>query len=167
MKDLKREIDSKENAYQKLIEKIPGFAGYFEREKRRIADKLLRQYFADRLRKTKDALLSEGDILLKQKDFEAVGELNDLIKHFQFIIDKIEYAPQGYSGFFGAVKVDSGMLDKLYSVDTSLVALMEDTEKIMSDKTKTVKEITSMIKDKLKVFESVINERNETLSGIK
>ena len=166
MKDLRREIDEGENAYQKLIEKIPGFAGYFEREKRRTGDKLLRQYLADRLRKTKDMLLSEGNVALKEKDFETLGELQDLVKRFQFVIDKIEYAPQGYSGFFGAIKVNSEMLDKLYSIDASLVTLIEDAEKIVSDETKTVKERINMMKDKLKAFESVINKRSETLSGV-
>lgn len=166
MKDLRKEIDNGENLYQRLIEKIPGFEGYFEREKRRTADKLLRQYLADRLRKAKDILLSKGNELLKQKDFETLGELNDLIKRFQFVIDKIEYAPHGYSGFFGAIKVNSEVLNELYSIDASLVTLIEDAEKIVSDETKTVKERISIMRDKLKAFEGVINKRNETLSGI-
>ena len=85
MEDLNKKINEMENQYQKIIEKIPGFAGYFAREKRRTADKLLRQYLADRLRKTKDELLSKGNTLLKKKEFDALEELNELIKNFQFI----------------------------------------------------------------------------------
>jgi len=38
MEDLNKKINEMENQYQKIIEKIPGFAGYFAREKRRTAD---------------------------------------------------------------------------------------------------------------------------------
>jgi len=167
MEDLRKRIEQMENQYQKIIEKIPGFAGYFAREKRRTADKLLRQYLADRLRKTKDELLSKGDLLLKKGNFNTLGELNELIKKFQLVLDKMEYAPYGYSGFFGPVKVDTEILDKLYTVDASLLSLIEDSEKTASDETKTTKEIISIMKNKLKEFTTLINERLETLSGIK
>lgn len=167
MKDLNKKINEMENQYQKIIGKIPGFAGYFAREKRRTADKLLRQYLADRLRKTKDELLSKGNTLLKKKEFDTLEELNELIKNFQFVVDKIEYAPQGYSGFFGPIKVDTEILDRLHAVDASLLSLIEKSEKIVADETKTVKETISSIKSSLKDFKTVLNERLEILSGIK
>ncbi|RLD20722.1 MAG: hypothetical protein DRI33_00855 [Caldiserica bacterium] len=167
MEDLNKKINEMENQYQKIIEKIPGFAGYFAREKRRTADKLLRQYLADRLRKTKDELLSKGNTLLKKKEFDALEELNELIKNFQFVVDKIEYAPQGYSGFFGSIKADTKMLDRLYAVDASLLSLIEKSEKIVADETKTVKEIISNMKNNLRDFKTFLNERLEILSGIK
>ncbi|MCD6427878.1 MAG: hypothetical protein J7L03_07290 [Caldisericaceae bacterium] len=166
MDDLRKKIDEGENWYQKLIEKIPGFAGYFEREKRRTADKLLRDYLANRLRESKDALMKKANELFKAHDFDTLNELNDLVKHFQMVIDKIQYAPHGYSGFFGAIKVDTPELDNLYNIDATLVSLIEETEDIMKDASKTAKEQVKLIEEELKKFEEKITERQNILSGI-
>ncbi len=166
MDDLRKKIDEGENWYQKLIEKIPGFAGYFEREKRRTADKLLRDYLANRLRESKDTLMKKANELFKAHDFDTLNELNDLVKHFQMVIDKIQYTPHGYSGFFGAIKVDTPELDRLYSTDATLVSLIEETENIMKDSSKTAKEQVKLIEEELKKFEEKITERQNILSGI-
>ncbi len=166
MDDLRKKIDEGENWYQKLIEKIPGFAGYFEREKRRTADKLLRDYLANRLRESKDTLMKKANELFKAHDFDTLNELNDLVKHFQMVIDKIQYTPHGYSGFFGAIKVDTPELDRLYNTDATLVSLIEETENIMKDSSKTAKEQVKLIEEELKKFEEKITERQNILSGI-
>ncbi len=167
MDDLRKKIDEGENWYQKLIEKIPGFAGYFEREKRRTADKLLRDYLANRLRESKDALMKKANELFKAHDFDTLNELNELVKNFQMVIDKIQYAPHGYSGFFGAVKVDTPELSKLYNIDATLLGLVEETEKIVSDTAKPAKEQVNLMKEQLDKFQTALTDRSETLSGIK
>jgi uncharacterized protein YaaR (DUF327 family) len=166
MDDLRKKIDEGENWYQKLIEKIPGFAGYFEKEKRRTADKLLRDYLANRLRESKDALMKKANGLFKAHDFDTLNELNAVVKKFQMVIDKIQYAPHGYSGFFGAIKVDTPQMDKLYEIDATLVSLIEETEQAMKDPSKTAKEQVSFIENELKKFEEKIMERQNMLSGI-
>ena len=59
------------------------------------------------------------------------------------------------------------MLDRLYAVDASLLSLIEKSEKIVADETKTVKEIISNMKNNLRDFKTFLNERLEILSGIK
>ncbi len=167
MDDLRKKIDEGENWYQKLIEKIPGFAGYFEREKRRTADKLLRDYLANRLRNSKDALMKYANVLFKTHDFDAINELNDLVKEFQMVIDKIQYSPHGYSGFFGAIKVDTPELDRLYNIDATLVSLIEETENFLKDESKSPKEKIAFVKNELEKFKEKITERENALSGIK
>jgi len=167
MDDLRKKIDEGENWYQKLIEKIPGFAGYFERDKRRTADKLLRDYLANRLRNSKDALMKYANVLFKAHDFDAINELNELVKEFQMVIDKIQYSPQGYSGFFGAIKVDTPELDRLYNIDATLVNLIEETENFLKDESKSPKEKIAFVKNELSKFKEKITERENALSGIK
>ncbi len=167
MDDLREKIDEGENWYQKLIEKIPGFAGYFEREKRRTADKLLRGYLANRLRESKDTLMKRANDLFKAHDFDTLNELNELVKNFQMVIDKIQYAPHGYSGFFGAVKVDTVQLNKLYSIDATLLGLVEGTEKIVNDAAKPAKDQVNLVNEQLGKFRATLTDRLETLSGIK
>ena len=47
--DFRERIEQDENALQKLVSKLPGFGGYFEREKRRAADKLLREHLCEQV----------------------------------------------------------------------------------------------------------------------
>ncbi len=167
MDDLRKKIDEGENWYQQLIEKIPGFAGYFEREKRRTADKLLRDYLANRLRNSKDLLMKRANGLFKAHDFDTLNELNELVKEFQMVVDKIQYSPQGYSGFFGAIKVNTPELDRLYNIDATLLNLVTETEKKVSDSTKPAKDVVNAVKEELKNFEKTLTDRLETLSGVK
>jgi hypothetical protein len=48
MSDLISQVSDDRNWFQKLIGKIPGFKGYFERNNRRSADKILRETVASR-----------------------------------------------------------------------------------------------------------------------
>ena len=41
-------VSSDMDPFKKILDKIPGFSGYVERQKRRDSDKLLRETIADR-----------------------------------------------------------------------------------------------------------------------
>ena len=47
--DIKENAKSQLNVFEKIVGKIPGFKGYFERELRRDSDKLQRDYIAEKL----------------------------------------------------------------------------------------------------------------------
>ena len=44
MADIHGTIDTQRNALERLVQRIPGFRGYYDKENRREADKLLRDY---------------------------------------------------------------------------------------------------------------------------
>jgi hypothetical protein len=47
MNDILGRVTGEHDFFKKILEKIPGFKGYVEREDRRAADKLLRESIAD------------------------------------------------------------------------------------------------------------------------
>jgi hypothetical protein len=112
--------------FKKILQKVPGFSGYIERQKRRDSDKLLREYLFDQFREL------EGRVSRMQRDFISQGELkyvDDLeataIKLRTFA-DRIKTASRGYSGLFDAVNVNEEELTQIYQYDASMVDLVDE-----------------------------------------
>jgi hypothetical protein len=115
--------------FKKILNYIPGFKGYIQRQSRRDSDKLLRETIASR---TEDQWQRISSI---QRDFISQGEiayLDDLeagaIKLRTFA-DRIRRAPRGYSGLFDAVKINENELTKIYQYDAAMLDL---TQKVSS-----------------------------------
>ena len=126
MSDLFDRVVSQQDVFKKLLSKIPGFKGYFERTDRRAADKLLREVIADKYQ-TQWARLSGI-----QRDLVSVGKIdvlddieNAAIKIRTFI-DRVKTAAYGYTGFFDAVKVNETELAQIYQYDLTLLTLVDE-----------------------------------------
>ena len=111
--------------FKKILNKVPGFGGYIERQKRRDSDKLIREYLFDKFREL------EGRVSRMQRDFISQGEIkyvDDLeataIKLRTFA-DRIKTAARGYSGLFDAVNVNEAELTKIYEYDASMLDLVD------------------------------------------
>jgi hypothetical protein len=109
------------DAFKKILEKIPGFKGYIERQARRDSDKLLRDTIFRRFREL------EGRVSEVQREFIGHGELmyvDDLeaaAVRLRTFADRIRTAPRGYSSLFEAVKINEAELQSLYEYDAALL----------------------------------------------
>lgn len=120
MSDIGDRIRRDENAIQRLMQDIPGFDGYREREIRRTADKLLREQLVaemDVIRAAINAVMRRDarDGILK-----GLNDLDRLARHMGKVRDNVRFADYGYTGFFDAVKIGEEDLDRLYQYDLSL-----------------------------------------------
>ena len=127
MSDLIGKVEGERGTLERLGGKIPGFRGYLAREKRRDADKLLRDAIAQRfeaqLRRLPDLqmqLVSAGRI-------EYVDDVERAVTRLNTFVDRVEMTPRGYAGFFDAVKINEGELEQLYHWDTQL---LDEADKI-------------------------------------
>lgn len=133
MSDLYDEIKSDQDPITKLISKIPGFKGYFEKNTRRDADKLLRDQIASKYSQLRTKV---GEI---QQEFASSGELmylDDLetaAVKLQTFIDKVSHASYGYSGFFDAVKVSEEDLAKIYQFDLALIETGDEIDRAIEN----------------------------------
>jgi hypothetical protein len=108
-----------------LMSRIPGYAGYKQKELRREADKRLRLLLADavaaevrQLNSLKLDLTNRGQLLLLPELERATGKL-------QRFADTVRTASYGYAGLFDAVRVDEAALDALYAFDLALEGSIE------------------------------------------
>lgn len=115
---------------QSIAQIIPGYAGYQSKERRRDADKILRerlatQYAKERLAITRLAQAASRGHLEYVDDIESIGQSLDRF------IARLQTAPRGYAGWFDAAQIQEADLDQLYQFDASLADGAEQiTEKI-------------------------------------
>ena len=123
MAELHDNLRQQRSALQRLAARVPGYAGYREREERREADKLLRDFGAGRL----DQVGRELQESIAKASLEEIGELRELVLAVEKLRNELRFADRGYSGFFADAKFDTdAALDALYAQDERIVAQVEE-----------------------------------------
>jgi hypothetical protein len=168
-----------QNALERLMNAIPGFKGYREKELRRDADRLQREYLAARLDDNKKALnqlaadaTRRGGLAPGSREGGGLDVINDIEtarKRLDKLVNRVRYADRGYSGFFDPVKVDEGQLDRVYLFDLGLIdgveAIQAATKAAQGapDVVTAVREITARVD----ALDTRLVDREAILSGIK
>jgi hypothetical protein len=122
--DMRDVVANGMSGFEKLVSKIPGYAGYKEKEMRREADKLLRDHIyrvlTEQRRRIEDIQANLG-----VEQIEVVEDLGKTRRRLQTLADTVHTAAYGYSGLFDAVRVKEEELDALYSFDNGLLSESE------------------------------------------
>lgn len=121
-------MSSDRNWLERLTDKIPGYSGYVDRERRRDIDKLHREHLADRLRSIKAPLTDVMRELTNGGRLFEVGPLDLALKKLDRIENRVRFASYGYSGFFDVVKIEQPQLDAIYRFDLGLVEHIDKLE---------------------------------------
>jgi hypothetical protein len=121
MSDLYDQVSGDQDPLTKLVGRIPGFSGYIERETRRSADKILREYMADQYSQIRIRIGNLQQDLANEGDLEYMNDLETASTKLMTFIDKVGGASYGNSGFFDAIKVNEEELSKIYAYDLSLL----------------------------------------------
>ena len=122
--DMRKVVADGMSGFEKLINKIPGYSGYKEKEMRRDADKLLRDHIygvlTEQRRRIEDI---QGELGVEH--IESVEKIGKARRRLQTLADTVHTAAYGYAGLFDAVRVKEEELDALYEFDSGLLAEAE------------------------------------------
>ncbi|MCI0490572.1 MAG: hypothetical protein L0229_28600 [Blastocatellia bacterium] len=116
------------NWLEKLGDKIPGYSGYVDRERRRDIDKLHREHLADRLRGLKAPLTDLLRELSSSGRLFEVGPVDLALKKLDKLENRVRFASYGYAGFFDVVKIEQQQLDAIYQFDLALIEHVDRLE---------------------------------------
>lgn len=119
--DLTEKVQSSQNKFEDLVSKVPGYAGYKQKEQRREADKLLRLHVARQYEEQLRRLQEVQYALTARGRLASIVTLERAAMKLQLLIDRIKTASYGYAGVFDAIKVDEDALDRLYSFDLAML----------------------------------------------
>ncbi len=125
MEDLRGTVSDARGSLEKLVNAIPGYRGYKEKEMRREADKLLRMHLSRRFEEQRTKLSNIENQLASEGKLEGLGLLERTMLQLQLLIDRLKVAEYGYAGLFDAVRVKEEQLDALYLYDNALTASVE------------------------------------------
>ncbi len=130
MSDLLQTIRDQRNPLERLAQWIPGFRGYFDRENRREADKLLRDFGVTRL----ERMVSDLHDATKAAPLEQMDEFQEVVNQVERLQNELRHSDRGYSGFFSEIKWDDeDALAEVYERDAELVEkLVELSERTAS-----------------------------------
>ena len=166
MTDVRHGTAGDDSALQKMAELIPGYIGYRERERRRDADKLLRNHLVKLL----DATRAKAERIMRQlgtADLQLVGKIGALQRRLTALRDRVDHASYGYTGFFDAVKIDTEQLERMYDYDMSLMSHIADMDDIVSQigeaETDDCADLLNQLRERMDVFAQMLDNRDEAV----
>jgi hypothetical protein len=121
MTDLFQKISGSRNIFEKIVNFIPGFKGYMDRNSRRDADKLLRETVSMKVEQQWSRISELQRQLVSQGSIDQVDDFEAAAIKLRTLTDRIKTASYGYAGFFDAVKVNEAELAKLYEFDAAML----------------------------------------------
>jgi hypothetical protein len=157
------------NALERLMNAIPGFKGYREKELRRDADRLQREHLAARLDGIKKPLNQLAANATRSGSLDVINDIETARKRLDKVANRVRYADRGYSGFFDTVKVDEAMLDRVYLFDLGLIDGVEAAEAAAAAAS-TATEVTAAVReitDRIDALDTRLADRESILSGIR
>ncbi|MFW5868524.1 MAG: hypothetical protein ACOCX2_11945 [Armatimonadota bacterium] len=158
--DLTDRIQRDPNPLQKLTKSIPGFSGYLEREQRRGADKLLREFLAEEIDGIIQRLERIATDWANEGELDYLDDLEQTSGRLNRAADNLRYADYGYSGFFDLVKIGEEDLHRFYEYDLSLRSFIAD----ISDDVDALAEATDdEIEEALSDLNADIDDLNEMI----
>lgn len=124
------EAQERRNWLERLMDKIPGFRGFQDRELRRDVDKLQREHLAKELGQIKQAVRGKAQAYTDAGQIGALYLFGRMDGRLDGLSQAIRFADYGQSGFFDVVKINEPELDAIYEFDLSLV---EDIARLAGD----------------------------------
>jgi hypothetical protein len=125
MGDIYEHVVSQDDIFKKILSKIPGFKGYFERTDRRAADKLLRELIADKFQEQWNRLSSIQRDMIKAGNIDIIDDVEAASIKLRTFVDRVRTAAYGYAGFFDSVKINENELSQLYQYDLTLLTSVD------------------------------------------
>jgi len=158
---------------ERIASFIPGFRGYKEKELRRESDRLIRNHLYLKLSIEKTDLREIEQKLADRRYFDVLTDMDRLLAKMDRVVEKINHASYGYSGFFDAVKVREENLDHMIDFDNKLLdginALTTEIDAFKADLasgvTTNLKTRVQNVTDKLESLENTFDQRNEVILG--
>jgi hypothetical protein len=163
-------VRSDMDPFKKILDKIPGFSGYMERQSRRDADKILRETIADRFEEQWQRVSALQRDFISQGEIALVDDLEAAAIKLRTFADRVRRAPRGYSGLFDAVKINEEELSKLYVYDAAMLELVDEVGRAIDNVeasigsdglSASIRNLTSLAQQCIEVY----NRRSEQVFG--
>jgi len=173
-KDVYKETKDQMRLSERIAAFIPGFHGYKEKEIRRESDRLIRNHLYLKLSQAKTDLRNIQQKLVDRRYVDVVTDMDRLSAKMDRIVEKVNHASYGYSGFFDAVKVKEDSLDRMIAFDNQLIdginALTAEVDAFKADLasgvTTNLAAHVQGVTDKIESFEDTFDKRNEVILGV-
>ncbi len=169
-----KKVESETALLEKVSLLIPGFRGYKKKEMRREADRIIRDGIYRRLSGAKSNLREVFQMLAREKMADEMKVADKLIAKFDRVNEKIHHAPNGYAGFFDAVKIREDDLERMMDFDLKSAEAAKGIEaevqglrqEAQGGKYAKVKSRVGKISEMIEMLENSFDGRDEVVMGV-
>ncbi|MBO3799969.1 MAG: hypothetical protein FGF52_02785 [Candidatus Brockarchaeota archaeon] len=175
MSEFVRKYEEERGLSEKIASYIPGYRGYKQKEVRREADKLLRGFMVRKLEAARSNLKDVAKEVANADAVELFKTLNRVTAVIDRVINKVEHADYGYSGFFDFVKIREDELDRLMDYDYKLLGTCDEISRLAVETSSNASagsldmlpSLLKQLESRLLEFESAFASREEAIISIK
>jgi hypothetical protein len=111
-----------------ILDSIPGYRGYRDKEDRRDADHRVRQQLALKLSQQADRVEQIARELGAQRRLRDIGPVDDFAQSLRHLINRVSTATYGYGGLFSDRDVDAQALDQIRQFDEAMIESADELE---------------------------------------
>jgi hypothetical protein len=161
MVDTYGKVEESRTGLEKILDIIPGWGGYQERQNRRKADQLLRQTLAERLTAQRRNLDVAQKELISHGKIDLVDDIGSAVTQLQTFIDRVRTATYGYSGMFDAVRINQAELEQMYNFDAALFDYVERLD-TATGRLREAISIGEGLTETIRIIQDICREANST-----
>lgn len=155
------------NILDRLLDKIPGYRGFADKDARRGVDKALRDHVGGRLDALKRGVERVSAELVNAGQLEGLHELDRLRHRLGTCADRIRHAPYGESGWMDDRIVTAEELDRLHEhdlgVEGQVDALAEAFEALTAEN---AGDQVGVLRDRVEDVLCAIEKRDDILTEV-
>lgn len=129
---LYEKIISQRGRLENIVARIPGFKGYLDKQARRTADRMLRDYISAQLQEKVNDFARVEKRLLDKTGLQYMSRTRDIKSVMQTFQDRVETAAPKYDGMWAQVKVESEDLERIYAFDEALMRYVDSFGALVS-----------------------------------
>jgi hypothetical protein len=103
-----------------ILDRVPGYAGYRDKERRRESDRAIRENLARSYGQLADRLGALATRLAEQREILAIPIIDKPYQRLTSFVDRVRTASYGYAPLFADAPVEEAALDQLAAFDRAL-----------------------------------------------
>ena len=161
MVDTYGKVQDSRTGLEKLLDIIPGWGGYQERQNRRKADQVLRQTLAEKLSNQRRNLDVAQKELINHGNIDLIDDVGSAVTQLQTFIDRVRVATYGYSGMFDAVRINQAELEQMYNFDLALFEYVDRLD-AATERLREAISIGEGLVETIRIIQDICREANST-----
>ena len=168
MAGIDERIEESKNWFERLMQHIPGYKGYKEKELGREADKIERLYVAERLDSSRKKLEDLQLELTQRGKLDMLGVVDVTTRKLRKVRDRVQFADYGYAGLFDTTKVGKEKIDELYAFDKQLeteAGSLEELTGALSPDSPSLRADIGLLDDRIDALDAQFNQREHLITG--
>jgi hypothetical protein len=163
MSELYDQIVQQRGSLERLVARLPGFRGYQDKQARRTADTMLRDYIAEQIKQRIQRLVSIEKIILDKLGMSLMPKTRDVKGKIQLYHDKVATQAPGYSGMWSQMKIGDEELEKIYSFDEAQIRYMDQVDEKLEG-LELVAKSGEGVEDAIYALDAVVSEAIDALA---